>query len=73
MFGGGCVSVSGLLMIEFKDLIFKDSDGDKLKIVFLLIGVSFSVGYVVCSLGFDSFIGWFLIVFFVCLGNSFIG
>lgn len=73
MSGGGCVSVSGPPMIESKDSTLKDSDGDKPKIAFLSIGASFSVGYVACSSGLDSFTGWLLIAFLVCLGNSSIG
>lgn len=73
MFGGGCVRVGGFLIIEFKDLKFIDGDGEKVKIVFLLIVVSCSVGYVVLILGFDKVIVFFLMIFFVGFGDSFMG
>lgn len=45
IFGGSWERVSVLFFkMEFRDFIFYERDGDVVKIVFLLVEVSFSVG-----------------------------
>lgn len=70
MSGGGCVRVGGPPTIESKDSKLTDEDGEKVKIAFLSIVVSRSVGYVALILGFDKVIVSFLMIFLVGLGDS---
>ena len=70
MSGGGCVRVGGPPIIESKDSKLTVGDGEKVKIAFLSIVVSRSVGYVALILGFDKVIVSFLMIFLVGLGDS---